>query len=85
MSGEFFKDQLLQKAKNILSCQIGSLVYAAEFGIDYDLFFDSEFQIQNETFRAYAVSKLAESGINTQEILQQDNYLDQILNFKLEN
>jgi len=84
MSGEFFKNQTLQKAKNILSSQIGSLVYAPEFGIDYDLFFSSDYEIQNETFRAYAVSKLSENGINTQEILQQDSNLDQILNFKLE-
>jgi len=75
----------LYKAKNILSTQIGSLVYAPEFGIDYDLFFGDDYKIQNETFTAYAVSKLAENGINPQEILSKKETFEEILNIKLEN
>jgi hypothetical protein len=75
----------LYKAKNILSTQIGSLAYAPEFGIDYDLFFGDDYEIQTETFKSYAISKLAENGVNPQEILTEKETFEEILNIKLEN
>jgi hypothetical protein len=77
-------DTLVYKAKNILSIQVGNLAYAPDFGIDYDLFF-SDYKIQTETFRSYAISKLAENGINALEVLTEENTLDSILNIQLEN
>lgn len=78
-------DTSLYKAKNVLSVQIGSLAYAPEFGIDYDLFFSDDYEIQNETFRSYAVSKLSENGVNVQEILSEKETFEEILNIKLDN
>jgi len=88
----FFKDNVLKtsetfiyKARNVLSTNINYLKYAPDFGIDYDLFFDQNFKIQTETFKSYAISKLAENGINPLEVLTQENSLDAILNIQLEN
>tara|TARA_R110000851_G_scaffold184676_2_gene334032 strand:- start:312 stop:590 length:279 start_codon:yes stop_codon:yes gene_type:complete len=90
MKDLFFKDDVLKardtliyKARNILSTQIGYLSYAPEFGIDYDLFFNQDYNIQTETFKAYAIAKLAENGMNPLEVLTQDNNLDTILNIQL--
>lgn len=76
-------DTLIYKARNILSTQIKYLAYAPDFGIDYDIFFGDDYKIQNETFKAYAISKLAENGINPLEVLTQEDSLDTILNIKL--
>lgn len=76
-------ETLIYKAKNILSTQIEALAYAPEFGIDYDLFFSKDYNIQTETFKSYAISKLAEFGINPFEVLTQENALDTILNIQI--
>jgi len=78
-------DTLIYKARNILSTQINYLHYAPTFGIDYNLFFDQNFRIQTETFKAYAISKLAENGINPLEVLTEEGALDAILNIQIEN
>lgn len=54
----------LGRAKNILETQIGNLLYLPEFGIDLEFFLDDEFIFQNETFKAYLITKLSEAGIN---------------------
>lgn len=54
----------LSRAKNILSTQLGSLEYLPEFGIDLEFFVSDEFVFQNETFKAYLITKLTEAGIN---------------------
>ncbi len=76
-------DTVIYKAINLLSTQIGSLAYAPEFGIDYDLFFLSDYKIQIETFKAYAISKLVENSINPIEVLTEENSLETLLNFKI--
>jgi hypothetical protein len=88
----FFKDNVLRiqdtsifKARNILSTQEGYLHYAPNFGIDYNLFFGQDFRIQTETFRSYAITKLAENGINPLEVLTQEGTFDTILNIQIEN
>lgn len=78
-------DTLIYKARNILSTQIGSLAYAPDFGIDYDLFFGDDYQIQNQTFQAYAISKLSENGINPLDVLDSKGTFDEVLNIKIEN
>jgi len=78
-------DTLVYKARNILSVQIGALAYAPDFGIDYDLFFGQDYKIQTETFKAYAISKLSENGINPLEVLTEEGALDAILNIQIEN
>jgi hypothetical protein len=78
-------DTLIYKAKNVLSTQEGYLHYAPLFGIDYNLFFGDDYKIQTETFKAYAISKLSENGINPLDVLTQENSLDAILDIKIEN
>ena len=87
----FFKNNILKtqetsifKAKNILSTQLGSLAYAPTFGIDYNLFFSADYKIQDQTFRSYAISKLSENGVNTQEILTNQETFQETLNIKID-
>jgi len=84
-SGISAKDTSLFKAKNILETQIGFLEYAPEFGIDYNLFFGNDLEIQIETYQAYAISKLSENGINPLDLIQQDGKFDTLLNINIEN
>lgn len=78
-------DTSIYKARNILQTQIGSLTYAPEFGIDYDLFFGSDFRIQTETFQAYAIQKLSENGINPVDVMSQEGQLDSRLEIPITN
>lgn len=78
-------DTLVYKARNILSIQIGSLAYAPDFGIDYDLFFGKDYNIQTETFKAYAISRLAENGINPLDVKTIEQALDSIINIQISN
>lgn len=78
-------DTLIYKARNILSTQIGSLAYAPDFGIDYDLFFGDDYEIQNQTFQAYAISKLSENGINPLDVLDSKGTFDEVLKIQIEN
>lgn len=77
-------DTSLYKAKNILETQMGFLEYAPDFGIDYNLFFGSDLEIQIETYQSYAVSKLAENGINPLDLLTSDGKFDTLLNINIE-
>ena len=52
------------KAKNILSIQENSLEYEPDLGIDLKRFLDPDIKIQNETFEAYSVQRLAAQGVN---------------------
>ena len=79
-----FSETNLYKAKNILETQIGFLEYAPDFGIDYDLFFGSDLEIQIETYQSYAISKLAENGINPLDLITQDAKFDTVLNINIE-
>ena len=78
-------DTLIYKGRNILSTQIGSLAYAPDFGIDYDLFFGDDYEIQTQTFQAYAISKLSENGINPLDVLDSKGTFEEVLNIKIEN
>jgi hypothetical protein len=77
-------DTLIYKARNILSTQEGYLHYAPTFGIDYDLFFGQDYKIQTQTFKSYAISKLAENGINPLEVLSQEGTFDTLLNIQIQ-
>lgn len=63
-------DTEVEKAKNILSVQVGSLEYAPDLGIDLAYFLSPDFSFQNESFRAYLVEVLASQGVNTSSIVQ---------------
>jgi hypothetical protein len=57
------------RAANVLSTQIGDLEYAPTFGIDIRLFLESEFVIQNESFKAYLVQRLLEHQVNVIDVV----------------
>lgn len=61
-------DTQATKAANILSIQLGSLVYAPTLGIDLKYFLSEEFQFQNESFKAYLVEVLANNSINVASV-----------------
>tara|TARA_R110000787_G_scaffold130064_1_gene241981 strand:- start:1620 stop:1892 length:273 start_codon:yes stop_codon:yes gene_type:complete len=71
------------KARNILSTEVGALSYAPTFGIDYNLFFGKDYEIQTKTFEAYAISKLAEHGVNPIETITEENTFDALLKIQL--
>ncbi len=57
------------RAGNILATQIGSLEYAPDMGIDLAYFLETEFSIQNASFKAYLVQRLLEQHINVVNVL----------------
>lgn len=58
------------RAANVLSTQLGILEYAPDFGIDMRYFLQSEFQIQNVSFKAYCVQRLLEHRINVINVIE---------------
>ncbi len=57
------------RAANILSTQIDTLEYAPNMGIDLKYFLESEFRIQNASFKAYLVQRLLEQRINVVNVV----------------
>ncbi len=62
-------DSIVAKAGNVISVQLGSLEYAQEFGVDLRFFLESDFQFQNESFKAYLVQRLTEHQVNVNEVI----------------
>lgn len=63
-SGVATFDTQTQKAKNILSVQLGDLEYAQDFGVDLRYFLSDDFRFQNESFKSYLVQRLSAYGVN---------------------
>jgi hypothetical protein len=63
-------DSVVGKARNVLSVQIGSLEYAPDFGVDLKYFLDTQFAIENTSFKAYMIQRLVESGINVSQCIE---------------
>lgn len=57
-------DTQTERAKNILSVQLGALEYEPLFGIDLKYFLTEGIAFQNASFQAYLVERLANYGIN---------------------
>lgn len=77
-------DTVVYKGRNILSIQEGALEYAPETGIDLKQFLNPDVEIQNETFRAYAVQKLGEQGVNPVQVLTNRDVFCDIIEFTVE-
>ncbi len=58
------------RAANILSTQVGELEYAPNLGIDLRYFLESEFRIQNASFKAYLVQSLLEQRVNVINVVE---------------
>lgn len=76
-------DTIVHKAVNVLRVQEGSLHYAKEFGIDLDQFFSPDVNIQTESFKSYAVQKLAENGVNVIGVDEVERTLDAVFKFSV--
>lgn len=63
-------DNILTKAKNVLSVQSGSLEYAPDFGIDITFFLFSPVQMQNEAFKSHLIERLLFYYVNISEITE---------------
>lgn len=72
-----------QRAKNILSVQLGTLEYAPELGIDLKYFLSEKFSFQNESFSAYLVQRLADFGLNVTSVTSEIQALCTRLGFKI--
>ena len=69
------------KAKNILSIQENSLEYEPDLGIDIKRFLDPDIKIQNETFEAYSVQRLAAQGVNVVSLLTDKEAFQEVFNY----
>lgn len=65
-----FSDTVTIKAANVLSVQLGKLEYAQTFGVDFRFFLSSDFQFQNESFKAYLIERLTQHQINVAEVIE---------------
>ncbi len=63
-------DTVVSKAGNILGTQVGYLEYVPPtFGVDLKYFLQTEFQIQNESFKAYLIERLTQHQVNVSDCL----------------
>ena len=76
-------ETIVHKAVNVLRVQEGSLFYAQDFGIDLAQFFSPDVDIQTESFKAYAVEKLASNGVNVTNVSEVNKILSTALNFEV--
>ncbi len=78
-------NSVVGKASNVVSVQIGSLEYAPDFGSDLKYFLDSQFRIQQSSFKAYLVQRLVANQINVTQCIQTIETLFQTLNFYVDD
>lgn len=71
----------VSRAANVLSIQVGSLEYAPEFGIDLKFFLGSDYQLQNESFKAYCVERLLAHRVNVVNAIEVLNRLYSSITF----
>lgn len=76
-------DTITPKAGNLVSTQIDSLEYAPEFGVDLKFFLSSDFQFQNDSFKAYLVDRLTQNQINVNEVIEVVEALQKKYTFKV--
>jgi hypothetical protein len=76
-------DTQTNRAKNILSTQIGSLDYEPTLGIDLKYFLSEDFKFQNESFKAYLIQILANYSINVSSVSEVIEALFSQLTFEL--
>jgi hypothetical protein len=76
-------DTQVPRAGNILNVQIESLEYAKDFGIDLRFFLREDFQVQNESFKAYLIERLVNYGINLKSVTESVETLFTNLTFNI--
>jgi hypothetical protein len=73
----------VERAKNILSVQVGALTYAPTLGIDLKYFLSEDYVFENESFRSYLVQVLANFSINVTSVLTVVESLSENLTFNI--
>jgi hypothetical protein len=76
-------DTQTERAKNLLSVQLGALEYAPEIGIDLEYFLGEDVKFQNESFQSYLIQNLANQGINVASLITNEENLFQQYTFNL--
>ena len=75
----------IERAKNILSVQIGELEYLPDFGIDLKYFLAEEFSFQNESFKSYLIQVLANYSVNVSSVIETVEALHRQFTFNIGN
>lgn len=76
-------DTQTAKAGNVLSTQIGDLHFAPTFGVDRNYFLSPDFQVENDSFKAYLVERLTWYRVNVAAVLEVVEGLFTRFNFKV--
>lgn len=76
-------DAVAPKAANLVSTQVGDLEYAPAFGVDLKFFIQTDFQFQNESFKAYLVDRLTQNQINVSQVIEVIESLQRKYTFKV--
>lgn len=63
-------DTVIQKARNLLSVQLGSLEYIPDFGVDLKYFLNNPIVFQNSSFKSYLIQRLSQNSISTIDSLE---------------
>lgn len=74
-------ETVVYKACNLLRVQIGDLAYAPGWGIDLEMFFDPNVEIQTDVFKKYSIKKMAENGINPVSLVTDEKSLETIFDY----
>lgn len=77
------EDSAAPKAANVVGTQIGSLIYAPEFGADLKYFLQSELEFQNESFKAYLIERLTLHQVNVAQVTELVESFTTTFNFKV--
>lgn len=59
----------VSKAGNIVSTQLGILEYSPFFGVDLDMFLESELRFPDDSFKSYLVQRLSEQGVTVAQVI----------------
>jgi hypothetical protein len=73
----------VERAKNILSVQVGNLSYRPDMGIDLKYFLSEDFIYPNESFKSYLIQVLTNYSINVTSVLSEVNSLSEDLIFNI--
>ena len=73
-------DTLTEKAKNLFETQQGHLEYEKSFGIDLKFFLDENILFQNDAFKSYLLTRLAENSIDVASVIDvSEKFVDKIV------
>lgn len=78
-----FRNTNQLKAGNVVSTQIGSLVYAPDFGSNIEFFLFSEFVFQDDNLKAHFLERLAYHQVKVESINEEIGKFDKTLTYNL--